>query len=271
MARLLSAMGWLGSVVAAAGVVANTSLYNVEGGHRAVMFDQLRGVSQVVRGEGTHFKIPLLQTPHIYDCRSQYKNLPVATPSKDLQTVSVTLRILYRPQVAELPTIFTSYGMDYAERIIPSIANEVLKAVVAQHDASELITQREVVSKKVRDALTRRAKDFHLVLDDISLTHLQFGREYATAVELKQVAQQEAERAKFVVEKAEQEKIANIIRAEGDSEAAKLVSQALAKHGTGLIELRKIEAARDIADTMSRSRNVAYLPGGNNVLMNLQV
>merc|ERR1712000_399129 len=103
--------------------------------------------------------------------------------------------------------------------------------------------------------------------DDIAITHLTFGREYAQAVEMKQ----EAERARFVVERAEQEKVANIIRAEGDSKAAELISQSLQQFGTGLIELRKIEAAKDIAHTMSRSRNVAYLPGGNNMLLNLQV
>lgn len=34
--------------------------------------------------------------------------------------------------------------MDYDERVLPSITSEVLKAVVAQFDAGELITQREV-------------------------------------------------------------------------------------------------------------------------------
>jgi prohibitin 1 len=156
---------------------------------------------------------------------------------------------------------------------------------------------------KCREALIARADDFHIILDDIAITHLTFGREYAQAVEMKQVAQQEAERARFVVERAEQEKVANIIRAEGDSKAAELISQSLQQFGTGLIELRKIEvcsatdfvfsqpsffvvsfsdqrappsprppqAAKDIAATMSRSRNVAYLPGGNNMLLNLQL
>ena len=94
---------------------------------------------------------------------------------------------------------------------------------------------------KCREALIARADDFHIILDDIAITHLTFGREYAQAVEMKQVAQQEAERARFVVERAEQEKVANIIRAEGDSKAAELISQSLQQFGTGLIELRKIE------------------------------
>ena len=47
--------------------------------------------------------------------------------------------------------------------------------------------------------LTQRANAFNIVLDDVSITQLTFGREYTHAIEAKQVAQQEAERAKFIV------------------------------------------------------------------------
>lgn len=87
----------------------------------------------------------------------------------------------------------------------------------ARFDAGELITQRELVSRQVSDDLTERAATFGLILDDVSLTHLTFGKEFTEAVEAKQVAQQEAERARFVVEKAEQQKKEAIISAKGGS------------------------------------------------------
>lgn len=59
--------------------------------------------------------------------------------------VSITLRVLSRPDVQHLPKIYQSLGLDYDERVLPSIGNEVLKSIVAQFDAAELITQREVV------------------------------------------------------------------------------------------------------------------------------
>ena len=83
------------------------------------------------------------------------------------------------------------------------------------------------------------------------------------------VAQQEAERSKFVVMKADQERRAAVIRAEGESEAAQLISDATAKAGMGLIELRRIEASREVAATLARSPNVAYLPGGQSMLFSL--
>lgn len=98
-----------------------------------------------------------------------------------------------------------------------------------------------------------------------------FSREFTMAIESKQVAQQEAERSKFVVAKAEQEKKAAIIRAEGESHAAELISNALKSSGTGMIEVKRIDAARDIAENLSASRNVVYVPGSGNMLLNLPV
>ena len=259
---------------AAVGIGAGVSLfqasvYNVDGGFRAVMFDRLSGVQRAVRGEGTHFRIPWVQTPHQFDVRIRPRNISSATGTKDLQIVTINLRVLSRPEEEHLPDIFSNLGVDYDERVLPSIGNEVLKAVVAQYNAESLITKRELVSNEVRTALTKRAGEFHIKLDDVAITDLKFGKEFTAAIESKQVAEQDAERERFKVEKAEQEKKAAIIRAEGESTAAKVVSEAL-EASPALVELRRIEAAKDIAETLSKSRNVTYLPsGGQNMLLNL--
>lgn len=268
-AQFFNRIGQLGLGVALAGGVINSALYNVDGGHRAVIFDRFAGIKNLVVGEGTHFFIPWVQKPIIFDIRSRPRNVPVITGSKDLQNVNITLRILFRPVADSLPKIYTILGVDYDERVLPSITTEVLKAVVAQFDAGELITQREIVSQKVNEDLTERAAQFGLILDDISLTHLTFGKEFTQAVELKQVAQQDAEKARFLVEKAEQQKKAAVISAEGDAQAASLLAKSLAEAGEGLVELRRIEAAEEIAHNLSKSRQVSYLPQGQNVLLNL--
>jgi len=268
-AQLLNRLGQLGVGLAVGGAVINSALFNVDGGHRAVIFDKFVGVKQAVVGEGTHFMIPWVQQPIIYDIRARPKNVPAITGSKDLQNVNITLRILFRPKPDALPGIYTTLGENYDDRVLPSITNEVLKAVVAEFDAEELITQREMLSARVHTELTTRAEQFGLILDDISITHLTFGREFTVAVELKQVAVQEAEKARYLVEKAEQVKTASIISAEGDTEAADLLASAFAQAGEGLVELRRIETAEEVATNLASSRNVVYLPQDQQTLLAL--
>merc|ERR1712127_915551 len=82
------------------------------------------------------------------------------------------------------------------------------------------------------------------------------------AIEKKQVAYQEAERQQWVVKKAEQERIAVVTRAEGEAEAANIITQAMEKTGNAIIEVRRIDTAKDIAQKLANSRNITYLPGG---------
>jgi hypothetical protein len=85
---------------------AQASIYDVKGGTRAVIFDRLAGVKEDVINEGTHFLVPWLQKSIIYDVRTRPRNISTTTGSKDMQMVSLTLRVLHRPEVKMLPKIY---------------------------------------------------------------------------------------------------------------------------------------------------------------------
>lgn len=76
---LRNTKSWLHYIV---GVTFLWFIITVEGGHRAVLFDRFRGVQEKVSGEGTHFLVPWVQRPIIFDCRSRPRNVSVITGSK---------------------------------------------------------------------------------------------------------------------------------------------------------------------------------------------
>jgi len=263
MDKLLGRISAMSGAIGVGLLGVNTCTYTVDGGERAVMYDILRGgILDDVCDEGIHLMIPMVQRPMILDVRIRPREIPSVTGTKDLQMVNIKLRVLWRPVYEKLPQIYRELGADYDERVLPSIGNEVLKSVVAQYNAEELLSKRKEVSDRIKAELVKRAEHFHLELDDVAITHLTFGREFMKAIESKQVASQEAEKQAWVVKKADQERMAVVTRAEGEAEAAQIITKAMEMNGNAIIEVRRIDAAKQIAKKLANSRNITYLPGG---------
>lgn len=91
------------------------------------------------------------------------------------------------------------------------------------------------------------------------MQHLAFSPEFTAAVEAKQVAQQDAQRAAFVVDKARQEKQAMVVKAQGEARSAELIGEAI-KKSKAYVELKKLENARAIAGLLQDA-------GGKNRLL----
>ena len=120
----------LGAAAVGSLFMAYNSLYTVQGGYKAVKFNCITGLSEESYGAGTHFRVPLLETVTHFDIRQQPISIQSSQGSRDLQIVNTSVRVLYKANEQNLPTLYRRLGMQYADVVLPSISNEVLKAVI---------------------------------------------------------------------------------------------------------------------------------------------
>jgi regulator of protease activity HflC (stomatin/prohibitin superfamily) len=200
----------------------------VNAGERGVLME-FGKVQKPILEEGLHMIIPVVNTVEKLSVRVQKQEISAEASSKDLQDVFADVALNWHIMPEEVNLIFQQIGNlpNVVERIINPAVEEVLKAVIAQYTAEEIITNRGEVKSNVDTALSTRLGSYHIAVDDISLVHVHFSERFSEAVEAKQIAEQEAKRAEFIALKAEKEAEAKVNIAKGEAEAYGLLRDGL--------------------------------------------
>lgn len=208
-------------------IILLTPVVIVNAGERGVLMQF--GKVQRVLGEGIHFIIPIINTVQKLSVRVQKQEISAEASSKDLQDVFTDVALNWHIIPEEANVIYQQIGDEtqVVERIINPAVEEVLKAVMAQYTAEEIITKRGEVKAGVDDLLTTRLGTYHIEVDDISLVHVHFSKRFSEAVEAKQIAEQDAKRAGFITLKTLQQAEAQVNLAKGEAEADRFLRENL--------------------------------------------
>lgn len=200
----------------------------VHAGERGVLMT-FGKIQEQVLDEGIHIIIPIVDTVEKLSVRVQKQEISAEASSKDLQDVFTDVALNWHINPEETNLIFQQIGNQNSiiDRIINPAVEEVLKAVMAEYTAEEIITKRRAVKAEVDNFLTERLTPYHLAVDDISLVHVHFSERFGEAVEAKQIAEQEAKRAGFMAIKAAKEAEAKVNLARGEAEAQGLIRTTL--------------------------------------------
>ena len=228
-------------VVLVLAIVGFSSLTIVEAGHTGVVVT-LGRVEERVLQEGLHLKLPFIQEVVKIDNRITKREISTEAFSKDLQTVETTLAINYRVDTSMSYSIYKNIGRNYETVLIDPAVNEVLKATTALYTAEESVTNRTLVSEGLIKGLNDKLNETGLYITDVNIINFDFSEAYVTAIEEKQVAQQQ-------LLKAETEKQTKITNAEADAESTKIRAEAEAEANRilaqsitdALVEYNKIE------------------------------
>jgi len=184
------------------------------------------------------YRLGLGESITLFDTRVQRLDYQGSAASKDLQEVVGVISLNFRVAAADVPTIFTTIGVDYRQRVIEPAVQETFKATMAQFTSSELITQRDAVKRVAQDLLSGRLGRFGIAVEELNVLDFRFSQEFKNAIEAANAAKQavvEEEQKlrsaqiqaqqRVAVAKAEAE--ATLARAEAEASANKTIQTTL--------------------------------------------
>ena len=213
----------------------------VDAGHTGVVVT-LGKVNEGVLQEGLHVKIPFIQNVVKIDNRIRKLEVNTEAFSKDLQSVNTVLAVNYRVDTSKSYSIYKNIGADYESVLVVPAVNEVLKAITATYTAEESVTNRALISDGLVTGLNEKLNDIGLYISDVNIIDFDFSEAFITAIEEKQVAQQQLLKAETekqtAITNAQAEAESVKIRANGEAEANRVISGSLTDQ---IIENKKIE------------------------------
>lgn len=232
----------------AALIIALNSFTIVPAGNTGVVMT-LGKVSETSYQEGFHLKAPFIQKVETLSNKIQVYETPASAVSKDLQTVSSTIAVNYRLVSDKSPEMYKNVGVDYQTVLITPVVQECMKSVTAKYTAEELITERAAVGDEVKASLDSKLNSYGIYIEKFNIVNFDFSAEFNSAIEAKQVAEQN-----LLKTKTEQQQAIEIANAE----AKKKVIAADAQAQATLTEAQAQADANKLLEESLSEKVIAY-------------
>lgn len=217
-----------------------STVYTVDAGERAIVLTW-GSISSVV-DDGLHIKIPYMQSVKVVDVRTRKAHAPATAASSDLQRVQTEVALNYHLDPDKLSEIYTRSGLEVEPTLIDPRIQEVVKAVTAKYQADKLLQQREAVKAEIEQMLKIALAPYHVIVEAVQITNFQFSEQYEAAIEAKQTAEQNAQKAKNDLERIKVEAEQKVATARAEAEAIRIQSEAIkAQGGAEYVQLKAIE------------------------------
>jgi len=241
-------------------LMATSGTYMVHPGYRGIEVTMGR-VTPAPKKEGFGFKAPLLTRVVPVSVRQQTRQDQAECYSSDLQQIHIELRVLFRIPESSVVKLYQAYDGDPFESLVAPRVHEALKEVAAFQSAEQIVKTREQIKSKAL-ALAREKLGGLLVIEDIVIQNIRLSKELEHAIEAKMVQEQEAQRSKFLQQRAQIDADTAVIKARGEAESMRIRGEAL-KENPAYLELQIVDRWDGIAPLIIGGGEQFVLPLGD--------
>lgn len=229
----------IGIIVVLAIVLAGfSSFHSVPAGHKGVVV--LFGkVSPKVLPEGLQIKNPLAEVIDI-DIREQREELKLTSYTRDIQLAKIGLVFTFSLNGEMANRLYREVGLDYKAKLIAPVLENAVKGVVGRWEADQLIENRSQAIEDMIALLQTSLNKSFIKFGTFALTNINYSEAFEGAIEQKQIATQNAIKARNDTVRIREEANQRLISARSEAEAIKIKSEAL-KTNKGLTEYEAVQ------------------------------
>ena len=186
--------------------------------------------------EGIHVVTPFVSKIHTMNVKTQKMHPATTVFTKDIQQARIEYVVNYNLQPENVHKVYREVGKNYQDIIIVPTVEGVLKNIIGTWNASDLISNRTKATNDILKQLQEQLADNYINVTDFQIVDIDYSDAFEKAVELKVTAEQEAQKAKNVTVRIQEEAKQKILTAEAEAKAIQLKAQALANNRQ-LVEL----------------------------------
>ena len=236
-------IGSIVGVIVIAMIILVASITTVPTGYVGVK-TRFGQVQDDVIQEGFNLKTPFIESIVKIDCRTQKYEIATEASSKDLQKISnLKVVVNYNVDKNNANNLYKEVGKDYQTVLIEPAILESIKQGISQYTAEETITKRSEVADVIINLLKNKLENKGVTVTALNITDLSFSEEFDTAVEQKQIVEQETQKAQYELEKAKVENEKKIENAKADAEVMRQQNEQITDNYLRLKEIENEQKA----------------------------
>lgn len=211
-------------------VFASLPFGTVPEGERGIRL-RLKAATGEVLNPGVYLRIPFIERVQRVNVQTEKLEIESSQAySHDLQVVTVHSVLNYNVDPNSVINVYRQYNLDYEGKLVRPKMEAAIKQVIAQYSAEELLNKRGEVSAKIND-LVQATVPREFINLNYALVNEDFSPEFEKAIEQKQVAQQQAEKATNDLKRIKIEAEQKIETAKADAESIRIQAEAITSQG----------------------------------------